>query len=96
MEELRHIVERIVLSLIHLNEITGSDFSMIKRKNVDVCRMEGEGFRKYVRRFEKSMAQKASYHGSEKMSYNAYLDEMAGNLKRAFKLNIPYKAMRID
>jgi len=96
MEELRHIVERIVLSLIHLKEITGSDFSMIKRKNVDVCRMEGEGFRKYVRRFEKSMAQKASYHGSEKMSYNAYLDEMAGNLKRSFKLNIPYKALRID
>ena len=96
LEELRHIVERIVLSLIHLNEISASDFSVIKRKNTDVCRMEGEGFRKYVRRFEKTMAQKASYYGGGKMSYNAYLDEMAGSLKRSFKLNIPYKAMRID
>jgi len=96
MEALRHIVERIVLSLIHLKEITKDDFTLTKKKEVDMCRMEGEGFRKFIKRFEKTMAQKASYHGGEKMSYNAYLDEMADSLRRSFKLNIPYKALRID
>jgi len=76
--------------------LTSSDFTVIKRKGVDVCRIEGEGFRKLIRRFEKTMAQKASYFGGKKMSYNAFLDEMADNLKRSFKLNIPYKALRIN
>ncbi|MCX7966061.1 MAG: CRISPR-associated endonuclease Cas1 [Syntrophorhabdaceae bacterium] len=96
LEELRHIGERIVLSLIHLKEITMDDFSVNKRNNIEIYRMAAEGFRKIIRRFEKTMSQKASYHGGEKMSYNAYLDEMADNLRRSFKLQIPYRALRID
>ncbi|MBF0564913.1 MAG: CRISPR-associated endonuclease Cas1 [Nitrospirae bacterium] len=96
MEELRHIPERIVLSLIHRGEIRQQDFSTVQRKGVQLCRLGGDGFRKYIHRFEATMATKASYHGSEKMSYNAYLDEMAANLKRSLKMKIPYKALRID
>jgi len=96
LEELRHIVERIVLTLIHLKEIKKDDFSYGNRKGVEICRLEGDGFRKFIRRFENTMAKKASYHGAERMSYNSYLDEMSDSLKRSLKLNIPYKALRID
>jgi len=96
LEELRHIVERIVLSLIHLGEIRREDFSITQRKGVNICRLQGVGFRKYFHRFESTMAQGSSYHGGEKISYNACLDEMADKLKRSLKLNIPYRALRID
>jgi len=96
LEELRHIVERVVLSLIHLGEIKQEDFVQSKKHGKPYTRLEGEGFRKYIRRFEKTMSSKASYHGGEKISYNTYLDEMADSLKRSLKLGIPYKALRIE
>lgn len=96
LEELRHIVERVVLSLIHLGEIKKTDFVVSKGKGLTFTRLAGEGFRTFIRRFEKTMALKASYSGGEKMSYNTYLDEMADNLKRTLKLGIPYKALRIE
>lgn len=96
MEELRHIPERIVLSLIHRGEIHPQDFSATRRKDTQVCRLTGDGFRKYIHRFETTMATKASYHGIGKLSYNAYLDEMADILKRALKMGIAYKALRIN
>jgi len=96
MEELRHIAERVTLALIHLGEITDRDFSTRKRGDLEIWRLEGEGFRKFIHRFEVTMAQKASYHEGKKMSYNAYLDEMADNLKRSLKLQVPYKALRIN
>ncbi len=95
LEELRHIAERVTLSLIHRSEIHMEDFQITKRKEIEISRITGEGFRKFIRRFEKIMASKASYTG-RRMSYNLYLDEMVDNLKRSLKLKIPYRAMRID
>lgn len=95
LEELRHIAERVTLSLIHRSEIHMEDFQITKRKEIEISRITGEGFRKFIRRFEKVMASKASYTG-RRMSYNLYLDEMVDNLKRSLKLKIPYTAMRID
>lgn len=96
MEELRHIVERVVLSLIHREEIKEEDFTTVKVRGVAACRLTGEGFRKFIRRFETTMATKSSYHGGARISLNCYLDEMADGLKRSLRLDIPYKALLID
>lgn len=96
VEELRHIVERVVLALIHKGEMNEADFNCVQNGEASVTRLCGEGFRKYIHRFEFTMATKASYNGSERMSYNAYLDEMSENLKRSIRLGSQYKALRID
>ncbi len=96
VEELRHISERITLALIHRGEIKPEDFSSVDRWGTQTCRMNGEGFRKYIQQYETTMSRKASYQSEDRMSYNAYLDEMADNLRRALKLKIPYRPLRID
>lgn len=96
MEELRFMVDRIVLSLIHKKEIQETDFDMSKGKSgIDICHIRGEGFRKYIHRFEHTMTLKAAYEAVESMSYNALLDEMADKLTRTLKLGVPYTATRI-
>jgi len=96
VEELRHIVDRVVLALVHKGEVKPDDFEVAQRRGVNISRLKGEGFRKFIGKFEGTMASKASYHGGERLSYNAYLDEIADNLRRALKLGIPYRALRID
>jgi CRISPR-associated endonuclease Cas1 len=96
MEELRHIVERIVLALIHLKEIKEGDFIMSDKKGVSYTRLKGEGFRTFIHRFETTMAKEFTHYENEKLSYNQYLDEMARKLKRSLKLNLQYTALRID
>lgn len=96
MEELRHVVDRVVLSLIRKKEIQLKHFEVSKKKNdVEGCRLKGEGFRKFIHRYEHTMAIKSAYDSAEKMSCNAYLDEMADSLKRTLKLGVPYTSMRI-
>lgn len=96
IEELRHIAERITLSLINKGEVRPQDFVVNDNKDFRSCKMLGEGFRRLIHRFETTMSTMISYQGGKKMSYNAYLDEMSDNLKRALKMNIPYKPLRID
>lgn len=96
LEELRHLAERVTLSLIHLKEIKPEDFILSRLKGAEVCRLAGEGFRQYIHRFEKSMSALFISQDKEKLSYNTCLDEMADRLKRALKLKIPYCALKID
>jgi CRISPR-associated endonuclease Cas1 len=96
IEDLRHIAERVMLALIHRREIQPEHFSISERKTVSVCRLDGEGFRKFIHRFEVTLSGRFSFDGGEKISVNAYLDEMADKLKRSFKLGIPYTPLRID
>lgn len=95
MEELRHVIERIVLALIHLKVITPDDFETIQRNSKPFCRIRGEAFRKFIRKYEAAMATEFQYSNTEKISYNAYLDEMADNLVRSMKLDIPFKPVKI-
>lgn len=94
MEELRHIIERITISMIHKGEIKHEDFMEPNDKN-KFWRFSGEGFRKFIRKFEFAMSETTTYSGGEKMSYNAYLDEIAHKLKLTLKLKIPYETFRI-
>jgi CRISPR-associated endonuclease Cas1 len=96
MEEMRHVAERVVLALIRMKEVKLDDFEKMNIRGTETCRLKGEGFRKFIRRFEQTLAREISYHGGDKMSYNAYFDEMANNLKRSLMLKIPYLPMRID
>jgi hypothetical protein len=84
------------LALIHRHEIKPEDFTAAKKKGMTFCRMEGEGFRKFIRRYETTMASSFTGLDGEKMTVNTYLDEMADRLKRTLKLGIPYRALRID
>lgn len=95
LEELRHVAERIVLALVHLGEIKAEDFTTSERHGTSSCRMEGEGFRKFIRRYETTMAAPFGGRDGEKTTGNAYLDEMADRMKRYLKLGIPYQALRI-
>jgi len=95
MEELRHVVERVMLALIHLKEITPDDFESCQRNSKPFCRIKGDAFRKFIRRYEAAMATTFQYTKTEKISYNAYLDEMAANLVRSMKLDIPFSSLRI-
>ncbi|MCX7634129.1 MAG: CRISPR-associated endonuclease Cas1 [Syntrophales bacterium] len=96
VEELRHIAERIVLALIHRREIKPEHFTETQRGGRSYCRLEGEGFRRFIRRYEATMATTFTVPEGEKMTVNAYLDEMADRLRRCLKLGIPYRALRID
>ncbi|KJR40057.1 CRISPR-associated protein Cas1 [Candidatus Magnetoovum chiemensis] len=95
VEELRHIAERITLAVIHNKEIIKSNFRVFEKKGIEIARLNGDGFRKFIRRFETTMATKTSYSAHKAITYNAYIDEMADNLKRSLMLNINYKALRI-
>ncbi|HOF05358.1 MAG TPA: CRISPR-associated endonuclease Cas1 [Syntrophales bacterium] len=96
LEELRHIAERVVLALIHRREIKPGDFTIIKRGDKEYCRMEGEGFRSFIRRYETTMAAPFTVEEGKRMSINVYLDEMADRLRRCLKLSVPYRSLRID
>ena len=92
-EELRFLAERIVLALIHRHEITPESFTDAIIHGKPSCRMSGDGFRAFIHRYEKTMSSVFTWQG-RKISYNAYLDEMADNLKRSLKLGIPYEPLR--
>jgi CRISPR-associated endonuclease Cas1 len=95
MEELRHVIDRIVLALIHLKEIQEKDFSMTEYNGRVTCRMNGPAFRKYIQKYEAVMMSTFSYGRDTPISYNAYLDEMALGVIRCMKLSIPYQPLII-
>lgn len=96
LEPLRHIVERIVLALIHLKEIKVEDFTIQKQGDISICRMQGNGFRAFISRYEKTMASRFTTQANKKMSYNEWLDYTVDNLKSAVRHNLPYKPLRIS
>ncbi len=98
LEPLRHIADRIVLTLIHLGETRPEDFSAGKGNNI--CRLGGEAFRKFINRYEYTMASRFfpynnKKHKTEKISYNAWLDETTDSLARAIRYDITYEPLRI-
>lgn len=95
MEELRHVIDRIVLALIHLKEIQETDFSMTEYNGRNTCRMNGHAFRKYIQKYEAVMSSTFTYGRDIPISYNAYLDEMALGVIRCMKLSIPYQPLII-
>lgn len=94
-EELRHLVDRVVLALIHLKEIQPDSFAPHNFPEAKSWRLTGDAFRAFVRRFEATMARKFNLGDEGQISYNAYLDEMAERLRRALRLGLPYQALRI-
>jgi len=96
LEPLRHLVDRIVLSLIHLKEISPDNFSMQQVNGFTCCRMDGDGFRTFISRYERTMASRFTPQHGEKMSYNAWLDETVDSLVRSIRYSIPYQPLRID
>lgn len=96
MEPLRHVSDRVVLALIHRKELGPEDFTTIKSGGHDVCRLAGNGFRTFIRRFESTLAAPFTTNDGEKMCMNSYLDEIADGFRRSLTLGIPYRALRIN
>jgi len=92
MEELRHVVERVVLALVHLKAIGEDSFTVDSR---GLARLTGEGFRRFIARWEQTMSTTFSIGSARKISCNGYLDEAAGALRRMLILGLPYKPLRI-
>jgi CRISPR-associated protein Cas1 len=95
MENLRILVDRMVLALIRLREIRPEHFSVHDKGPVALQKLEGEGFRSFIHRFEHSMARQFTHEGTT-MSYNQYLDVMVEGLIRSMKMDISYKPLRIS
>jgi CRISPR-associated endonuclease Cas1 len=93
-EELRHIADRVILALVHRKEINPEDFTITKNRDKEICRLGGEGFRRFIRRYETVMSAPFTREGA-KTCYNEYLDDMAACLRRSMKLDLPYQALRI-
>jgi len=96
LEPLRHLVERIVLSLIHLKEITPNNFYVQQNSSFSASRLDGEGFRTFISRYEHTLASRFSPKHGEKMSYNAWLDETVDALVRDIRYDVTYEPLRID
>jgi CRISPR-associated endonuclease Cas1/group II intron reverse transcriptase/maturase len=96
MEPLRHIVERIVLNLIHHKIIKKEDFQAKKEKFRTINYLTHNGFRKFINKFENTMASEFKYKKGKKISYNQYIDIMTSDFLKCVKLGLPYKkALRI-
>lgn len=96
MEPLRHIIDRMVLGMIHLKQIRNEDFSIQTLKNdKQTCSMKSEAFRKFIHRFEKNMAKASSYNQKEKMSMNAHLDQLILDYITFIRYETPFQALRI-
>lgn len=96
MEPLRHIIDRIVLALIHLREITPANFVHDDQDETGPCRMDGEGFRIFINRYERTMATMFTPKKGVRMSYNLWLDETADDLRRSMCFDFPYAPLWIS
>jgi CRISPR-associated protein Cas1 len=92
LETLRHVAERIVLSLIHKHQIDELDFTLTTQNERPVCHVSGESFRVMIRSYEKTMATTFTFEG-RKTTWNNYLDEMADMLKRTLSLGTPFNPL---
>ncbi len=68
MEELRHIVDRVVLALVHRREVKPDDFKQSRKGGKEYCSMRGEAVRVFIRRFERTMAIKSSYYPESRVT----------------------------
>ncbi len=95
MEELRHVADRVVLALIHRRQIRTEHFTTAHRRGVETYRLNGEGFRIFIRWFEKTLATPFRYNTGEPLNTLTYMDTMAERIIVCMKLDTPYTAMRI-
>lgn len=96
MEPLRHIIDRVVLALIHLRELAPDMFANEERDSTIICRMNGDGFRAFINRYEQTMVATFSPKKGVRMSYNQWLDETVDDLRRSIRFDIPYPQLQIS
>jgi len=94
LEELRHISERLVLTIIHKKILTKDYFVSKDYKGRKAFYLTSDGLPVFIRQFEQIFRTVSSYSGKN-ISYYEYLDEMGDKLRRMLKMGIPYKAMFI-
>jgi CRISPR-associated endonuclease Cas1 len=96
MEPLRHLVDRVVLAIIHRNELTPAHFKTVAIPSGLACRLDGQAFRIFIGAFERTLSSTFTPAGAKRtLSYNAYLDEAVDALRRSLTLHVPYAALRI-
>jgi CRISPR-associated endonuclease Cas1 len=96
IEPLRHIVERIVIALIHLGQIKHNYFYEKKVNNRKMYLLTHKGMTTFIERYENTMATTFKYKGNGKViSYNNYIDTMINELIVSMRYRVPIKALRI-
>ncbi len=94
MEPLRFIPERVILHLIHNHQILPEDFVDFSTHGGKCTRLNNEGFKKFLNRFEWSMNQVLKYH-DKVMTHYGLLDETVSSLHNSIVLGVEYKTYRL-
>lgn len=92
VECFRFLAEMITVSSIKLKIISTENFTKQKFGNSEYTRLSADGFKKYIRRFERTMSQKAP---ENKLSYSQLINEEVKTLIRSLRLGIEFKPYRL-
>jgi len=95
MEEIRYLVDRIVLAVVRLGIIREEHFTC-SHHGGSLDRLNATGIRLFIHRFEETMASAVpSEWGPNPQSHNHYLNEIAINVCTALKLGLTYQPKKI-
>lgn len=91
MEPFRFLIDRIVLALINTSQITEDDFRLIESPKGNYCRLEGDGFAKYINRYEYTMHDHISALDDFSGSWAELLDYYCRKLINCLRIGIPFE-----
>ncbi|WP_460057865.1 CRISPR-associated endonuclease Cas1 [Spirochaeta dissipatitropha] len=94
MESFRFIVDELIIELIQTNFIVRSDFDLIPNRNQGLFRLNGDGFRKFLRQFELKMHESRLWEGDITETPLEALQACVIDYSAAVKLKQPYTARR--
>ncbi len=90
-EIFRYLIDRIVLALIHTKRIKLENFYTIQNSNY--LKMDSEGFRAFIRYFEKTMKTEIKIK-DRRYSYEIWIDKTVRSFKNSLIFGVPFKAYR--
>ncbi len=92
IEPFRFLIDRIVLSLIHNQQVSEQDFIPCEYSNFK--RLASEAMKNYIHRYEFTMRNEVKI-GEENLSWALVIDKSAAQLMRCLRLGIDFKPHRM-
>jgi CRISPR-associated endonuclease Cas1 len=90
IEPYRFLVDRIVLALINKGEMKHDDFTVTDSARGRFCRLECEGFRKFINKFENTMHDRITGKDGVARTWAEQLDFSCRQLVNSLRLGIPF------
>ena len=95
MEPLRCVIDDLVIRLTRNKKIVEKDFDKIPAYGSTYYRLNGKGFRMYIKTYEETMQEAEITIKDHSFKCNVAIDEIIYNLKLSLKLSIPFEPGRI-